>query len=61
MAQKKVKFGVEPTADSCSPIPTTIDIENVVFSPELVKLRYDLLVRRGQAWGVGQWLPPYSK
>ncbi len=61
MAKEKPLIGVEPPVlDNCPPDFPKIEMENVVLSPELVKLRYDLLVRRGKAWGASHWWPAHS-
>ncbi len=56
MAKTKARGEGNPQADVCLPdslLTPKIEMDTAVLTPELVKLRYDLLVRRGKAWGVG--------
>jgi hypothetical protein len=56
MAKAKAHGAGEPVAtEFCPPDSLKIEADTVALTPELVKLRYDLLVRRGRAWGLQHW------
>jgi hypothetical protein len=57
MAKGKDHVSVVPASELCPADDDNRDSLAVPISPALAKLRYDLLLRRGEAWGVGPWVP----
>lgn len=56
MAQKDARGDALPAADFCPPAPDECEDDFIVLTPEMARLRFDLLIRKSAAWSENPWL-----